>query len=209
VDKEQTEFFRILLEDVQWALDGAAKSDTAADRRNLLRTIVSAAEGVSWVYRMHILSMAKDLDVATPQMEMAFAEATFSISSSGEMVEQARYISLTAMIRFSTKVAQAFCPDLVVDFGHVGWQRLKVAIATRNRITHPKKNQDLDVSEGDVEAAKVGFFWFLEMSLHVMEQTVRELRISALMTRKVIDELIAGDPDTLALYERVHRERDE
>lgn len=209
MNKEQTEFIRILLGDVQWALDHATLSNTAAERRNLLRTIISAAEGASWVYRIHVLAMAKEFDAATPQMEMAFAEASFAVSARGDIVEQPRYIPLTAMIRLATKVAQTFCPDLKVDFSNAGWQKLKNAISARNRITHPKKTDDLILSDAEMEDAKVGFFWFLDMSAYVMEQTIRELRIDALRTRKVIDELLAGNPDTLALYERVHREIDD
>lgn len=206
---DHTEFLRILLEDVQWALDRTSLSDTPADRRNLLRTIISAAEGASWMYRIYILSMAKELGVATPQMEMAFAEASISVTAKGEIVEHPRYISLTAMILLVTKTAQSFCPDLQVDFGDAGWQKLKNAISARNRITHPKRYEDLVLSDAEIEAAKIGFFWFLDMSMYVMEQTVHELRITALIARKVVGELIDGNPDTLALYERVHRERDE
>jgi hypothetical protein len=209
MDKEHIEFLRILLGDVQCALDRTSLSDTPADRRNLLRTIISAAEGASWVYRMHILSMAKGLDVATPQMEMAFAEASVTVTAKGEILEQPRYISLTAMILLVTKTAQSFCPDLNVDFGDAGWQKLKNAIAARNRITHPKRYEDLVLSDADIEAAKTGFFWFLDMSMYVMEQTVRELRITVLIARKVVGELVDGNPDTLALYERVHREHEE
>lgn len=208
MDQAGSQFLQILAEDVQCALGRMALSDAQPDRRNLLRTIVSAAEGVSWFYRMQVLAIAKDLDAATPQIEMAFAEASYAVSSKGEIIEQVRYISLTAMIRLVTKVAISFCPRLEVDFGNVGWEKLKVAIEARNRVTHPKVETDLTVSDEEIEAAKIGFFWFLDMTENVMLHILTELALHASIAKRLLAELKAGDPETLALYEQVHREID-
>lgn len=155
---------------------------------------------------MEVLAIAKELEAATPLMEMAFAEASYAVSGKGEIVEQARYISLTAMVRLVTNVAISFCPELDVDFGNVGWEKLKLAIDARNRVTHPKAEADLAVSDAEIEAAKTGFFWFLDLTANVLEHAVRHLHSHAALARELVNELIAGDPDALALYQRVHRE---
>lgn len=207
MQKDRIDLLQAVLADVEEALERLGPDCTSADRRNCLRTVVSAAEAVSWVYRDHILAVAKDLDRATPLIEFAFAEASFAVSERGEIIEQARYIPLTAMIRLITRVAQSYCPDLDVDFGTSGWQSLKDTIQVRNRITHPKNIDDLTITNAEIETAKAGFFWLLDMSMQVMEEAVKELRLHFVMTKKMVDDLISGDPDTLALYHRVHREQ--
>ena len=203
MDSDQVEFLRVLADDVQHALD---RTDTGSDRRNLLRTIISAAEGVSWIYRAHVLSMAKEFDVSTPLIDLAFSEATYSVDEQGNIIEQARYISMTAMIRLTTKVAQSLCTDLAVDFGSHGWQCLRDTIRLRNRITHPKNAADLSISVKEIDNAKTGYFWFLDMSMHVMETTMKEFSSLVVGMGEVVEKLKSGDPDTLALYHRVHRD---
>lgn len=209
MNSDETELLKALAGDVQWALDHLAQADTPTARRNLLRNLVSAAEGISWTYRTHVMSLARHFDAATPLIEMAFAEASYSVTERGIIQEQARHISLTAMIRLTTRVAQAFCPGLKVDFGVEGWSALKRAIAARNRITHPKSSDDLVLSDGEIEAAKSGFFWFSDMAMSVMEATLKAFAIDAQETKEFIDKLIAGDPETLALYEQAHQGPDD
>lgn len=202
MNKDQIAFVKSLAGDVQWSLDQITHADTQAARRNMLRTFVAAAEGISWVFRMQILAIAKECDASSPAIEMAFAEAAYTVTAAGEIREQARFVPLTAMIRLTTKVAQSYCPDLVIDFGLVGWEDLKRAIAARNRITHPKGDDDFLVRKHEIDAAKSGFFWFADMAVGVMEhamKTVAEYRDFA-------QKLIAGDPDARALYERAHQD---
>ena len=209
MEKDGIDFVRILLEDVQEALDLAVKGCSPSVRRSVLRTVISAAEGVSWNYRSYILSVAREIGRATPLMELAFAEASYAVNERGDLVEQARYISLTAMIRLTTKVAQSICSDLTIDFGVGGWSDLKNAISARNRITHPKSAEDLVVSEKEIETVKVGFFWFLEMSSYVMDEVTKEFSIHVHMAREVLGLLKEGNPDILDLYNRVHQDHDD
>jgi hypothetical protein len=186
LDQTQIEFLRQLMQDVQLASDALEASDTLADRRNLLRTMVSAAEGATWVYRTHIFSTAKEMDATNPLMEMAFAEASFSVSEKGEIIPQARFVSLTAAIRMATRVAQSLHPDVDVDFGCSGWNHLRGAIVARNRITHPKNMDDLSLSKQDIQNAKEGFFWLLSMSMDVMELCTKAFAAHVAITKDFV-----------------------
>ncbi|MFD1105529.1 hypothetical protein [Sphingobium olei] len=209
MEENDAAFLKLLADDVDWALGHIEKSDTQAARRNLLRNLVSAAEGVSWIYRMHVMSIARHFDAATPLAEMAFAETSYSVTEQGVIVEQARHISMTAMIRLTTKVAQSFCNDAEVDFGGTGWANFKRAIAARNRITHPKRPDDLLLTDEEIDAAKTGFFWFSDMAVGVMEATLKELASDAQAARKLLEMYKSGDPETLALFERAHHEAED
>ncbi|KFG89166.1 hypothetical protein BV98_002993 [Sphingobium herbicidovorans NBRC 16415] len=209
MNRDEIDLLKMLAGDVQWALDHLAQSDTQTARRNLIRCLVSAAEGMSWTYRMNIMSMARHFDEANPLIEMAFAEASYAVTENGVIVEQARHISLTAMIRLTTRVAQTFCPEVKVDFGVAGWSALKKAISVRNRITHPKQPEDLLLSDDEIEAAKAGFFWFSDMAMGVMEAAIKTFAADVRLAKDLIEKYKSGDPDTLALFKRAHQGLDD
>lgn len=199
-ETSDADFIRILAADVQHALNLAKNSNRQADRRNLIRTIISATEGISWDCRNHVRSIMKEVDQIPPLLDLAFSELTYSVNERGILVEQPRFITMTAMIRLTVNVAKIFSPDLQVDFGNGGWEALKKAIEIRNRIIHPKSVQDLDISEEDIETAQSGFFWFITVAGDVMEATTQTLRLRATLFRQILEKLKAGDPETIALY---------
>lgn len=200
-DDENTDFVRILVNDVQQALNIARNSNEQANRRNLIRTIMSATEGISWDFRNHVRSILKDVDQIPPLIDQAFDELTYSVNERGRLVEQQRFIAVTAMIRLTVNVAKMFCPDLQVDFGGDGWVSFKKAIKIRNRITHPKSTLDLSVSDQDIETAQSGFFWFIEMTGDVMEAMVQQQRLDVDALRQILERLKAGDHEMTALYQ--------
>lgn len=206
---EEASFLKILVDDIQEALRQVDTFNSASARRNALRTIISAVEGVAWGYKTHVLSTARELDASTAQLEQAFSEKLISINDQGQMIEQQRYVSTVAMIRLATRTAETICPGMTVDFGDAGWQKLRDAMKMRNRITHPKNARDLAISEEELGEAKTGFDWFLTMVESVMLATVVELKLYVETGKKLVAQLKQGDPETLALYERVHREQDD
>ncbi len=165
-------------------------------------------EGATWIYRMHILSVAESLDVSTPKLKWAFSETSLFISETGKIKEKQNFVPTTAMIRLATKTAEDMC-SIKIDFMHIGWKYLKDAITLRNRVTHPKKVEDLAVSRHDLENAYVAFDWFLTTVANVMEATLKEMSAYAQDTKDLVEKLRTGDPDTLALYESVYREPDD
>jgi hypothetical protein len=202
----ETQFLRQLMQDVQSALDALETSDHISDRRNLLRTMMSAAEGVTWVYRNYVFSIAKEMEASDPLMEMAYAEASFQVTETGEIVPQPRFVTLPAAIRMATRTAHTLNPDVNVDFGGREWSSLRKAILLRNRITHPKKLDDLLVYEDDISSAKEGFFWLLDMSITVMDLCTKAFSTHVEEAKDFLTRLVAGDPGALDLYDQAHRE---
>lgn len=195
------DFIRVLADDVQHALNLARDSNEQADRRNLIRTIISATEGISWDCRDYVRSILREVGQIPPLLELAFDELTYFVSERGQLITQPRFVSTTSMIRLTVNVAQMLGSDLQVDFGNGGWDSLKKAIAIRNRITHPKSLDDLIVSDIDVETAQSGFFWFIGVSGDVMEAVTEKFRLHADLCRQFLEKLKAGDPETVALYQ--------
>ncbi len=191
----------ILLHDVLQSMQRRTASDTQALRRDLIRTMFAAIEGASWEFRTRVRSAAIELDGLTPIIEMALSEKTYFVTESGEIAEQTRYISLPAMIRLTTRLAENICPGFKFDFRNDGWSNFKLSIQIRHRITHPKNIIELKITDEEITTAESAFYWILNLTQYISEVTLLELSHHTKTMRKVVDDLIAGDPKTLALYQ--------
>lgn len=186
-------FIRTLIGDVQSALTRLEASDTETHRREAIRTIFAAIEGVAWVYREHVRTAARELGDMTPLLDFALQEKTYAVNERGDVTEQIRFIPLAAMIRLITQVAERSCPRLKVDFGHKGWSNLKLAISVRNRLVHPKTIEDLTITKGDLEIANSGFSWLLALTLAGMSAANDALATFTADARTIVDQLLNGD----------------
>jgi hypothetical protein len=89
---------------------------------------------------------------------------------------------------------------LVADFSAEGWSRLKQAVSTRHRITHPKTTADLHVSEDDLSACLSGFFWLLEVVTSAMGSANAQFAEHVQEMRRILDGLERGDPEIWKEY---------
>jgi hypothetical protein len=193
-------FFGILAFDVLVALERVEAHDNQTARRDLIRTLFAAIEGFVWEFRGHVREIADTVDEIPPLLAMALNEASYSVSESGKLVEQQRFIALPSMVRLATNLAQTLCHDLDVDFSVDGWVDLKRTIAIRNRITHPKSKADLNITTDDTKIAWSGFKWLLGHVAFVMETTITVQADYLRRFRILAEQLEAGDPIALEAY---------
>jgi hypothetical protein len=67
------------------------------------------------------------------------------------------------------RVLQKFQSEYTMDFNNDGWKYLLHAIGVRNRLAHPKRPQDLEVSQLDAVASEAAFLWFTAFVMFVLE----------------------------------------
>jgi hypothetical protein len=200
-DQTMLDSFRgILIYDVISAFERAQKDNTQSAKRDLIRTIFVAIEGLVWTYREHVRSVAQSTDELTPIMALAFSETSYFVSETGKLEQQTRFISLTAMLRYATRVAEEISQDLKIDFGCKGWSDLQKAIAIRNRITHPKSKTDLELTSEDIKVAQSSLFWLLGIIHSVMEATNNSAKSYLADMTTFIDKLTDGDEEAWAEY---------
>jgi hypothetical protein len=193
-------FLGMLVGDVIAAFERIESDSSQAPRRDMIRTLFAAIEGCVWTYREHVRSVATSIEELPPLMELALTEVSYAVTETGEVVSQTRYVSLTAMIRLTTTLAQSLAPDLRVDFGGTGWSNLKQAIAIRNRLTHPKRKTDLDIGPADVETSWAALKWLLQTITEVMAATVKSQSSYLSEFRVLVDDLKNGNPDAVQAY---------
>lgn len=186
-------FVRILLQDVITAIDHNDTTDDQSTRRDLIRTIFVAIEGLVWIYRRSVRSAADTIEPLSPITELAFDELSYSVDEQGRINEQPRYINITTMIRLASRVAEEISPELKIDFSVSGWMDLRLALKVRNRITHPKNISDLAVSEGDIQISQSALFWILGLLDEVMTTILLASKNFLLEFAKVSEKLNNGD----------------
>lgn len=199
-DALQRGFVHTLVDDVIAAYERLGRSDTAAHRREMIRTTFAAVEGIAWVYREHVGKAARDMGYVTPLLDLALRERSYIVSERGFLTEQTRFVSLTAMLRLTTRLAEKVSPSLKIDFQHPGWGALKETIAIRNRVTHPKTSSDLLISKADTGTAKSGFYWLLALAIEAMAASNEALSLFTGDFRVLLDDLKSGDSKALAEY---------
>lgn len=205
-------FVHTLIGDVVSAFE---RVETTADslvasthRRDAIRATFAAIEGVVWVYREHLRDAAARMDRLTVLQDFALQERSYNVGERGDLSEQIRYISLPAMIRLVTNIAQNCCPSLVVDFDHIGWVNLKSAIKVRNRLTHPKSLADLEITMDELGEAQSGFYWLLALAIEGMAALNDEMVRYRSEALDLVSRLKDGDEQAIEEYQRVLKEID-
>ncbi|MGZ8286065.1 MAG: hypothetical protein ACXW27_11175 [Allosphingosinicella sp.] len=199
-------FMALLIEDVIAARERLATARTQTARRDVVRSSLAAIEGMTWVAREHVRIALDELDELTPIADLALREISYSISENGKLNEQTRPVPLLAAIRFVVSQAKVLVPELSVDFSGTSWSNLRRAVDIRNRITHPKPDQDLAISDNDLAVVGSSVSWLLATVEFVMAGMNLALTHYNDLARDLVQRLISGDPEALAEYHAAVRE---
>lgn len=189
-----------LAEDVIAAREALSGSDTAVNRRHLVRATLVAVEGLVWEARQQLRAIAQDMGELTPLADLALQEQSYQVNSNGELIETVKYIPVATSIRLIVRQAKLLSPSADIDFSNPGWQKLRQAIDIRNRLTHPKNLQDLNVAEAEIDVTNASFEWLLAEITKLLQAIVHAFRDYRDDATTLIDALRRGDPHALQLY---------
>ena len=208
-DELRVTFLGIVTYDVLVAHERLECDDSQTSRRDFIRTLFAALEGVVWQFRESIRGSAEDLGELSPQLTMALREISYSVGENGKLIEQQRFIPLPTMIKLVTNVAKDLSPALEININGKGWDDLKRTIVIRNRITHPKGTSDLTISADDTEIAWSGLMWLLSHVERVIESVCTAQADYLQHLKTLVKELKSGDPMALEAYRNAITERNE
>ncbi len=206
LDELKHDFFKGLVEDVILARDRNAADDSQAAKRNLVRSTVSAIEGVLWHARLVVLSYLEDLSEPTDIERMALRETSYVVRENGIIVEQPRHVPTTSMVRLIIALYERMLDIEPIDFSGSDWKNFQDYVALRNRVTHPKDAQDIRLSQTDVEVAQAALFWILELSIRFPEKANAALRDQLEIYDAFLQDLKNHDSAALKLYKETLEE---
>lgn len=199
-------FFLILFRDVGTALARNANEDNQATRRDLTRTAFAAIEGLVWIFREAVVTVAEETNGLEDGEKEILQERQLSVSEQGKISVQARFLGLIPTVRLIARIASRISGAEYFDFGASEWDGFRKAIAIRNRITHPKSAADLHLSKADVDQVISALFWFLETHSGVLAATLHTQKAFLGDIKDVLDNLKLGDPVTTELYKQILRQ---
>jgi len=194
-------FIASLIQDVIAARQRLSTSHTHTARRDVVRASLAAMEGTIWIAREHVRIALADIEQLTPVADLALRELSYSVTESGRLVEQTRGLPLLTAVRLVVSQAQIISPNISVQFSGTGWSNLRHSVEIRNRITHPKPTQDLEISDDDLAVVVSGVSWLTATAEYVMASTNLALAQYSDQLRDIVQRLIDGDADALAEYQ--------
>ena len=159
-------FTQVVIGDVLTAIERLKKFDTPTNRRDVIRTIFAAVEGLQWRLRHTVLVQARSK--LTAHEYAAMREESYTVSKNGIVEETPRFLPLQVSLRLVVNAAAKYRNDYTVDFSHQGWSNLTHAIEVRNRLMHPKSMEDLFVSKNDVSKTISEFHWTVALVIEIL-----------------------------------------
>ena len=199
-------FAGILIGDAIDSLERWGTDQSQRNSRDLVRTIFAALDGLTWLFRQHVVSTAIELESISNDERQALSEMSYQVTAHGTVSRQARFIPLPAMIRIVTRIASTMHPNLEIRFDGLGWDQFRKATAIRNRITHPKSEKDMALAEREVATCIAAFDWLLDAATKAMEAANTALDTYNHELRRLIADLEADDPQVWAEYRAVAAE---
>lgn len=193
-------FASILLADVASAMHRYENEKSQQARRDMIRALFAAIEGYIWLYREHVVDVAKSMSALTVEEESALSELDHRVSEQGKIVTQPRFLPTLSAFRLTTRIASRLNPALTISFDTGDWDRLRAAISVRNRITHPKRETDLSIGDDDLKIAQSAFYWVMDATLGAREATNEASRQHNAELRAILSGLEDGDPAIWAEY---------
>lgn len=142
--------------------DGNLDADYEFHARQLVRAVFAYIKGVTFSVKVSAAwKCMQDGVEITPQERYIAAEIEYRINDKGEVVEHRAQITLTRNIRFAVALTEkAHRIPAQFDPSVEWWLCLREAMKVRDRLMHPRRPEDLDISPEELIkaiTAKNGF----------------------------------------------------
>jgi phage anti-repressor protein len=141
-------------------------------RRIYARSVFSYIEGIVFQLKQLALAQGKKDGVEFSVAERLLIDGEkFSVKNNGEVDSKIETIELLANIRLAEKLfVKGYSSSYKADYSDVGWGKLKTAKRIRNRLTHPKCNNDLNISDEDFGILTDADKWFWNWFPNLLEK---------------------------------------
>lgn len=161
---DTTGIFRILSGDHIDAQDRLPGSDTGSNRRSLVRVLFALVEGMISV-------------MGQTSLAFHYLGAVKLTNREVEILEDRRRPKLTKRVRCALECyARVFRVPSRLDVDSDGWRAFRGAVKVRNRITHPRRPADCNISDDDLREVRTAADWFIQLLTRSYDDVVAVLR---------------------------------
>lgn len=135
---------------------------TQFGRRVYVRSLFSLIEGALFLFKQAVLTRGSTPTGLTIAEQALLQEVSFELDEKGESREKIVFLRLENNLKFTIKmIEKIFECDLRFKTDTPEWQSFLESVRIRNRITHPKRLEDFNVSDDELIAAQEVGGWFL------------------------------------------------
>ena len=164
------DFNRALIDDVKEAKALLKSNNNQFSRRTYLRSFFAFVEGKLFSERLIIhefINYDSKLPVGvelTDAERMLLQEVEYELNDNGTVKERnGKYQPFIKYLRFTINVwAKYHKKTNAADYKGSGWESFRTIHEVRNRITHPKSNADLLISDIEFAHLNAAVTWFVE-----------------------------------------------
>jgi hypothetical protein len=160
---------------------------TQLERRLLVRSIFSFIEGMSFAIKAESLNFRGATTLSDGEVQLA-KEESYELDPSGIVKLRSAKLQTLANVRFAFNIfAKCARLDWSLDVSSNGWEQLRRSFQVRNRLTHPKRCEDLVVADTEVRDCLSAFSWFDAQFIDAMASTIATLEkeLRSVLARKL------------------------
>ena len=126
-------------------------------RRIFIRSLFAYIEGTCFRLKQDIKLFKK----CSPQEDSIISEKSYVLDEKGSIKEKDLHLRPMENMRFAFRIyAGCFGPGFKLKTDGNGWDAYKRALVIRNRITHPKKIEDLKIPDEEWTCIVNAHTWF-------------------------------------------------
>jgi hypothetical protein len=134
------------------------KTGSSLARRNYVRAIFAWIEAISYLMRQHVYKelLKQPLTPNSIPKLLAASETSYYVDGKGDVVETGLKTRTSNNLRFSLRAfAEIVGLDrLQINKGGRNWQFYSEALKIRDRITHPKRFEDVELTDKEIEVVR-------------------------------------------------------
>ena len=134
-----------------------ATTGSSLSKRNFVRALFAWIEAISYLMRQHVLRELRKEELTEESIPklLAASERAYRVDERGDVVEVPLMTKTSNNLLFSLRsFAEIVAFPLTVGKGGRNWQAYTRALKIRDRVTHPKSPDDLELTEADLEAVR-------------------------------------------------------
>jgi hypothetical protein len=152
--------------DVEEAEDTLDAEDSQYKRRVLARALFAMIEGTVYFLKQTTFSTGFSIRGKLKVGEfLLLLEETTELKSNGQIYTKKRFIPIEDNLKFLARMMnEVFGAELDLGVGTAAWREFQTALAIRNRITHPKSEEEFSISDSEVETMKRVQGWFCQIT---------------------------------------------
>lgn len=169
----------ILITDVDCSIEKFNQDDNQFTRRSFIRNVFSFIEGNIYMLKQEILVKLRHsrLIKLEPEEILALKEESPSVDKNGKIKAITKYVDLLSNIRvtfrYYTKIFD-FKYDLDVSKNY--WHIFQSSLKVRHRITHPKVESDMNISDQELVDTYISYFWFKQCVINMLTLKAKAMK---------------------------------